>query len=559
MDVYRSAVLQAEQRLQQPPAPPLLSLQRFFSEFEILLPEVLTITKQVQQGTLSAAQLMSLLDKRTRCGIPLVQSCAGRLLWHLHQVMFKQLEAWLVHGELIDAHQDFFIQHAGGKDGTSMANINASNGGDLDGFQVVEAALPPGVSAQTASMALFIGKAVRIMRQAGAAAGGDGVQRSGFEVVQSAQFLWAVQRQEVLRPAALQNAIAAMQSTVAAALWDLLQRRCDLSGYLTGVESYLLLGRGDLYQQLLQDTAVLMAGPPSPASANVDAMQAFTGAAMQSGAESDPFLCDFVLRWLPAEPGAEFPPWHPATAPALHVPGYDGWDGLCLECVAKWPLQLLFPPELLRQYSALWQLMFRLKRVQLDLEAAWALLSSLERPQKGHGRRQAVSRQALVQFSQLRQRMAHFVTSLQTYLRVDVIQPGVAALHTRIAGAKDFTDASSAHSKIVETMVEGACLDVKQLMGAIEAIFGMCKRLCALARELENRAVDAATAEVRVMELSGAFRLKHNLVFQLLQSSKLQSGPRASTLRQLVLRLNFNEFCGREALQEVQRAVQNTG
>jgi hypothetical protein len=32
-----------------------------------------------------------------------------RLLWHGHQVMYRQLEAWMVYGLLQDQHQEFFV------------------------------------------------------------------------------------------------------------------------------------------------------------------------------------------------------------------------------------------------------------------------------------------------------------------------------------------------------------------------------------------------------------------------------------------------------------------
>ena len=36
-------------------------------------------------------------------------------------------------------------------------------------------------------------------------------------------------------------------------LWDLVQHRCDLLGQFEAVKSYFLLGRGDFYQQFLDE------------------------------------------------------------------------------------------------------------------------------------------------------------------------------------------------------------------------------------------------------------------------------------------------------------------
>lgn len=63
---------------------------------------------------------------------------------------------------------------------------------------------------------------------------------------------------------------------------------------------------------------------------------------------------------------------------------------------------------------------------------------------------------------------------------------------------------------------------------------------------------DAADAE-KVAGLAADFRRRAVLLFTLLQSNKLQSSQRAPHLRQLLLRLNFNGFIGREALNDVRR------
>lgn len=33
-----------------------------------------------------------------------------RLLWHGHQVMYRQLSTWMVYGLLQDQHQEFFVR-----------------------------------------------------------------------------------------------------------------------------------------------------------------------------------------------------------------------------------------------------------------------------------------------------------------------------------------------------------------------------------------------------------------------------------------------------------------
>jgi len=479
--------------------------------------------------------------------------------------MFKHLESWVLHGELIDVANEFFIQQRVELSSKMMelpaiASLDSEHE-SLDKFYVAEHALPPGVSPQTASSILFTGKAIRILRQAALGTKSVAVaQQPQSEILLGAKMLQELRSKDVIRPAALRFVVEIMQTKVSGVLWDLVCRRCDLTGYMMSVQAYLLLGRGDLYQQLLQNAAALLEGSPRPSTAGADMAQAFINSANQSIAESDVMLESFTLRWFPDphDSATVLPGWYPLHDSSLHVPSYDAWDGLCLEMDAKWPLQLLFPPEVLRQYCALWQFMFRLKRVQADLEVAWASIAALGRCQVNRqsqvSSKAQLPRPALTLLAQVRQRMAHFAASLAVYLRVDVIKTSADSLGRRLSAAEDFTVADSAHRETIIAMTSGACLDVRQLMAAVENIFGMCRRLCVLVKNLESEEIDQSAAKLELFDVDSAFRMKHNLVFQLLQSSTLQSGPRAAALRQLVLRLNFNEFCEKEAMQQV-RAV----
>lgn len=116
LDVYRAAVLRVEAHLTHlgdAPPPPLLTLQQFLLEFEVLLPEVAALVAEVEGRGAGGAEVMRLLAARAHSGVPAVQSCAQRLLWHCRQVLFKQLESWLVHGLLLDRGGEFFVQRAG--------------------------------------------------------------------------------------------------------------------------------------------------------------------------------------------------------------------------------------------------------------------------------------------------------------------------------------------------------------------------------------------------------------------------------------------------------------
>ena len=127
LDVYRSAVLAVEAHLARAAAaPPLLAVQQFLLEWEVLLPEAAALVGEVEGAALAGAAVMRLLALRAHSGVPALQSCAQRLLWHCRQVLFKQLESWLVHGLLLDRAGEFFIRRAGASGGSSPRHSAAS-------------------------------------------------------------------------------------------------------------------------------------------------------------------------------------------------------------------------------------------------------------------------------------------------------------------------------------------------------------------------------------------------------------------------------------------------
>jgi gamma-tubulin complex component 4 len=612
LDVYRSAVLQIEQHIMKLQTPPLLTLQQFLSEFEILLPEVVSIVSEVQDRHLYGADILQLLDSHAHSGIPTVKSCADRLLWHCNQVMFKQLEAWLVHGLLVNVENgggtgcttgaaaageggggEFFVHYCSTSSSSSGAAAQGC-GGDTDhfssraaglgahimgrqplpaagalldwqplewhtGFQISLRSLPPGVTLQTAEAILFVGKAVRVLKQPMSAAVSAEALKAHTEILSFADALRRLKNADRWRQIELEALIEGMRARVSMLLWNLVRHRCDLNGHFGGIKDYFLLGKGGFYQQLLDECQHILALPPKLGTASADIALLFQTAAAKSGAENDAIFGSLRLQWI-ADVATRAPAWHPSRCSSVTVPGFDTWDELYLECSIDWPLQLLFPPDVLQKYGALWQLFFRLRRVHLKLEHSWATLSTLQ-PEidlPGH---------LFSHLWQLRQKMAHFISNLQIYCHMDVVESSLSSLREKVNTAKDFSEAEDAHRMYVDSLITQTFLDMKQIAGLIESLFRLCSQLCALLDTISAAVIDASITttttatdhqnvdmdgiQQKANTIAREFKLKHTVLYQLMQSSKLQSGERAPALRQLILRMNYNEYVEKEALEHV--------
>ncbi|KAG0489937.1 hypothetical protein HPP92_006800, partial [Vanilla planifolia] len=116
LSVYRTAVLQVEQNLLSDPMPILATVTKGLNKFDVLLPPLYELIAEIESEDLRGGQLLNLLHKRCHCGVPELQACIQRLLWHGHQVLYNQLASWMIYGILQDPHGEFFIQRQGDKD-----------------------------------------------------------------------------------------------------------------------------------------------------------------------------------------------------------------------------------------------------------------------------------------------------------------------------------------------------------------------------------------------------------------------------------------------------------
>ncbi|CAM6105636.1 unnamed protein product [Calypogeia fissa] len=611
--VYRSAVLKVERNLLSDPVPVLAGVTQGLHQFELLLPPLYALVCEVEREELKGGCLLNLLHAKCHCGVPELQACMQRILWHGHQVMYRQLASWMVYGLLQDPHIEFFITR--GQDGESQTGLadtdhqTEKGGGRLaddarladwhTGFHINHEMLPEYIQLPVAESILFVGKAVRVLRNPSTSfkvqasgsqrPGSKGQQRSD-DVLMPLPFAkdsitgrGNSQRPELLPEAeaekiaamlrdlkeapefhkmALEQAVDTIRAIAATHLWQLVVVHSDLIGHLKALKDYFLLAKGDFFQCFLEESRSLMQLPPRPTTAEADLKVPFQQAAVKAIGDDDKYFSRVSLRMpllgksfnsgsTPTDITRQRIGADAIASAALSAFGessaslaYDGWDGLALDYSIDWPLQLLFTQEVLAKYSKVFQYLLRLKRIQLELEKSWAEAMHFDRADSRKQRKDPVNgshawqrRQLRMPMWRVRQHMTYLITNLQFYIQVDVIESQWNLLQERVEASKDFTELARFHQEYLSALISQSFLDIGSVSRILDSIIKLCLQLC---RVIEQQDGTPGTAELE--QITEEFNKKSNSLYTILRSSKLAGSQRAPFLRQFLLRLNYNSF-----------------
>ncbi|KAJ6319870.1 hypothetical protein OIU78_015296 [Salix suchowensis] len=481
LSVYRSAVLHIEQKLLSESIPILATITQGLNKFFVLLPPLYELVLEIERDDIRGGQLLNLLHKRCHCGVPELQSCIQRLLWHGHQVMYNQLASWMVYGILQDQHGDFFIRRQEDKDvehGSSnpdmsekLARLSTDDASLTDwhlGFHIFLDMLPDYIHMRVAESILFAGKAIRVLRNPSPAFQfkdtvynqqiPKGAQKNqvstghfpfhkesfedtnliGEELLPQSEadkienMLRDLKESSEFHKRSFECAVDSIRAIAASHLWQLVVVRADLNGHLKALKDYFLLAKGDFFQCFLEESRQMMRLPPRQSTAEADLMVPFQLAAIKTIGEEEKYFSRVSLR---------MPSFGSAVKSSLDLAktgstgaslsnasseiSLDGWDGIALEYSVDWPLQLFFTQDVLSQYLRVFQYLLRLKRTQMELEKSWASVMHQDHTDFAKRRNDrlncSVSQQRRQRFRpmwRVREHMAFLIRNLQFYIQV---------------------------------------------------------------------------------------------------------------------------------------------
>ncbi|KAK7277758.1 hypothetical protein RJT34_22775 [Clitoria ternatea] len=600
LSVYRSAVLHIEQKLLSETMPILATVTQGLNKFFTVLPPLYELILEIERDDIRGGRLLNLLHKRCHCGVPELQTCIQRLLWHGHQVMYNQLASWMVYGILQDQHGEFFIRRQEERDvenssphpdiSEKLARMSTDDASLTDwhlGFHISLDMLPEYIPMRVAESILFAGKAVRVLRNPSPSfQSGDAVHPQipkSFQKIHGLAGRFHFQREpaintgigEDLLPqseadkmeAMLLNlkessefhkrsfecAVDSLQDIAASHLWQLVVIRADLNGHLKALKDYFLLAKGDFFQCFLEESRQLMRLPPRQSTAEADLMVPFQLAALKTIGEEDKYFSKVLLR-MPSFGITVKPSLLDLPKATSSVDGssgaslsnssemsLDGWDGIALEYSVDWPLHLFFTQEVLSKYLRIFQYLLRLKRTQMELEKLWAsVMHQYHSDFAKHRNKCSITQKKPQRFRpmwRVREHMAFLIRNLQFYIQVDVIESQWNILQSHIQDSHDFTELVGFHQEYLSALISQTFLDIGSVSRILDSIMKLCLQFC---WNIENQ--DNCSNASELEHIAEEFNKKSNSLYTILRSSRLAGSQRAPFLRRFLLRLNLNSF-----------------
>ncbi|XP_041973897.1 gamma-tubulin complex component 3 homolog [Aricia agestis] len=287
-------------------------------------------------------ELASCVHRFVRHGDARVAALARRLLTQLTAPLLLMLTRWLLHGEIDDPFNEFFIESRSGVPIDRMWH---------DKYRVREWMVPSFMSRELAAQILATGKSVVFMREACAhdPAPPDHAHhlRALLEPTASGGEWWAGE---------VGSGVAGAHAAAATRLLAALSTHHHLLDHLAAHRRYLLLAQGDFVHHLM---TLLQEELNKPAtSLYVHNLTCTLEAAVRAT-------------------NAQFEPPH--VLARLHVNLYpncdgredSGWDVFALQYRVDGPLGTLFPAACAARYRALFSQLWRVKRTEYALHDAW--------------------------------------------------------------------------------------------------------------------------------------------------------------------------------------------
>jgi gamma-tubulin complex component 3 len=342
----------------------------------------------------------------TSHGDPFVGAFAERMLVHVTRPFYDMLRQWIYDGELSDPYHEFFVteqnaQDAGEKD-TDPRRAPATSVWE-DKYKLDESMVPTIITEDFARKVFLIGKSLNFIRYGC----GDSAWVEAYCKEASRELRYG-------DTATLESSIDKAYKATMARLTHLMDSKFHLFEHLRALKKYLLLGQGDFIALLMESLSSSLDNPAGSQYRHTLTAQ-LEHAIRGSNAQYD---SQDVLRRLDAR-----------LVELSH--GDVGWDVFTLEYKVDAPVDVVITPWASKQYLVIFNLLWRVKRVEFALGSTWRRCMTGARGVLATVDDGKLSRDWKVARCCIAE-MIHFVNQLQYYILFEVIEASWDQLQTAI-------------------------------------------------------------------------------------------------------------------------------
>lgn len=200
----------------------------------------------------------------------------------------------------------------------------------------------------------------------------------------------------------------------------------------------------------------------------------------------------------------------------------DQWNGLSVNYMCKFPIDLVLSPTVLEKYRNIFRLLFPLKCVQYQLSQAWNTVTEMSRTGYDSSR--------ILRLAGLRSKMTFVFDGLLSYFYLDVLEVCWAKLKESIGSLKEFEELRKHVSSYLESIHSHIFLNNNAI---VSLVFAMVSKAKLFVAGMQTEDFDEA----------GLHDNFDDLVMRFIQKvDDLNSKSSSQYLSQLIVRLNFNRY-----------------
>ncbi|XP_055637096.1 gamma-tubulin complex component 4 homolog [Toxorhynchites rutilus septentrionalis] len=558
---YRDLIVQLEANYLKRPNLSLIFIYHQVNQYQSLFGFLLRLVSGVVTQRIHGCALLQYLQQHCLRGNDKHYQAVRLIQNSVYAIFIKQLFGWLLHGKFVDQFGEFFIQHVEnprssgsplGRGTVGAAQIsgnsfsdNTSINTELWRYEIRREILPYYFPASWAEKVLFIGQTVLMLISDPR----DGTEKrlagernysNEMRFTSMKESLWGEQEYEFFKKfhrlqldenmnvAKFEHIVDEIKLCVSEQMSEIAIKEADLLKQLKLIKDYFMLGRGELFSELLKQTKslrTLFAKGITDGSSR-DLNRAFQLAANSVNITEDIEQFSFVL-----------PPKDDVDSFCYETKGILSY--ITLKYKVKWPLHLLFSPKTLEKYNEMFRFLLRVRKIQYDIHQVWSFQRE-NRIQK---------KSELLQF---RNKLMFLIDNLQYYLQVDVLESQFSILMGSIWETKDFEKIQRAHT-VFQANVLSLCfllsnnspdlsstavlhINENPVLTILDTVLVIVDKFCSFCGSCKD-----PMTTVERQEFDGYEQAFNKLVDSLLKLLiGLKAGPSSAPLSQLLLRLDFN-------------------